>query len=383
MGELKDARVVEHLDVDVFRDVIGHFMTGVTVITAADGGKDYGMSVSAVASVSLDPPMLLACLNERSPTQAAVARSSAFCVNVLAEGQDELARHFARPSSEKFASLDVRRCRTGAPLLADALAWLECRVDHSVRGGTHRVFMARVIHAESREGTPLAYFRGTFGRVEMTADEATFEAIRELVLTRAIRLDEPLIVDPLADRLRTRPGYIQHALARLEVEGLIQRDDGGNFTVTPVDAAISTDTFNARCAIELGVAEATVGRISRSQLNRLRELMLAVNALIADGRFVDVPGYVAANSAFHEYLVSLAGSAALLAAYRRLSITSIMVRLFTHHPAAPAEIADEHRRLVEAYEAGDIAEARTTIRAHTERAKAVNERAIIAGGGRI
>ena len=157
-----------------YRQVIGSFVTGVAVLTTSAGGRRHGMTVSAVSSLSLDPPMLLACLHGGSPTQDAVRRSGRFAVNILNEDQRQLAERFAGGGEDKFAGLDVRTGRAGVPLLFGALAVLECRVVEVVSGGTHRVFLAEVEHAEGREGSPLAYFRGRFGRFEMTRDDAGY-----------------------------------------------------------------------------------------------------------------------------------------------------------------------------------------------------------------
>src|ERR1700739_1346943 len=145
------------LDPDVFREVVGHFMSGVTIITANAEGGDYGMTASAVTSLSLNPPMMLVCLHTSSPTQQAISRSGAFAVNVLAEGQNELAKQFARRGEEQFAGVAIRRGAGGVPLLSDALAVLECRVGTDLTGGTHRVFFAHVARATARHGGPLAY----------------------------------------------------------------------------------------------------------------------------------------------------------------------------------------------------------------------------------
>jgi 4-nitrophenol 2-monooxygenase / 4-nitrocatechol 4-monooxygenase, reductase component len=85
-----DTASATELDREQFREVIGHFMSGVTVITATDGERDYGMTASAVTSLSLEPPMMLVCLNNHSTTQAAITRSRAFAISVLAEGQHDL-----------------------------------------------------------------------------------------------------------------------------------------------------------------------------------------------------------------------------------------------------------------------------------------------------
>jgi 4-nitrophenol 2-monooxygenase / 4-nitrocatechol 4-monooxygenase, reductase component len=150
-------------DPTVFRDVIGHFATGVTIITTCDGNSDFGVTVSAVTSLSLEPPMLLVCLNGSSRTGQAVARTRGFAVNILGVHQIELAKLFATPRDDKFAGLDLRYGDLGHPLLADAIAHVECEVVEEARGGTHTVFLAEVRRAERFEGAPLLYYRGQLG----------------------------------------------------------------------------------------------------------------------------------------------------------------------------------------------------------------------------
>jgi 4-nitrophenol 2-monooxygenase / 4-nitrocatechol 4-monooxygenase, reductase component len=120
-----------------FRDVIGRFASGVTVITTNHDGSDYGMTASAMCSLSLEPPMVLVCVNRRVATRAAVSSSGVFAVNILDEHQAETALRFATPRDDKFAGVAVRRGELRCPLLDGALAWLECRVTEDVAGGTH------------------------------------------------------------------------------------------------------------------------------------------------------------------------------------------------------------------------------------------------------
>jgi flavin reductase (DIM6/NTAB) family NADH-FMN oxidoreductase RutF len=149
----------------VFRDVIGRFASGVAVITAVREGVDYGMTASAVASLSMEPPMLLACLNRESVTHGVVEHAGAFGVNVLRLDQAEAAKRFAGTDrAGKFGDLEVHHGPLGSPLLSNALARLECDVAETVAGGTHTVFLGTVRHAEADEGDPLTYFRGRFGR---------------------------------------------------------------------------------------------------------------------------------------------------------------------------------------------------------------------------
>lgn len=152
-----------------FREVVGHFTTGVAVITTCLDGRRFGVTASAVSSLSLEPPMLLACLNRRLPTCDAVGTAGAFVVNILDEDQGDLALRFATRQPDKFAGVEVARGDLGVPLIPHALAHLECRVAERVDAGTHTVFLGEVHTARARSGSPLTYFRGTFGRFERAA----------------------------------------------------------------------------------------------------------------------------------------------------------------------------------------------------------------------
>jgi flavin reductase (DIM6/NTAB) family NADH-FMN oxidoreductase RutF len=146
-----------------FRDVIGHFATGVTIVTAREGDVDFGVTVSAISSLSLEPPMLLVCLNRASRTQAVISRTSAFAVNILESSQAELARLFATNRDDKFAGLELERGDLGHPLLVGALAHVECQVAEEATGGTHTVFLGLVRRAVRYDGEPLLYYRGQLG----------------------------------------------------------------------------------------------------------------------------------------------------------------------------------------------------------------------------
>lgn len=166
-GRSAEGRPPRPLSAEEFREVIGHFASGVTVVTALEQGQPYGTTASAVASLSLEPPMLLVCMNRSSRTGQAIDRSGRFGVNILTEDQPEVAERFARKGSD-FEGIPLRPGSWGEPLLSEALATLECRVAERVAGGTHTVFIAEVDRASARTGAaPLAYFRGMFGRLEL------------------------------------------------------------------------------------------------------------------------------------------------------------------------------------------------------------------------
>src|ERR1700704_5393694 len=133
-----------HVDVAVFRDVIGRFASGGTVITTRVGEQDFGTTASAFSSLSMEPPMLLVCLNKTSETRQAIAEAGWFAVNILSEHQTDIAYAFARKSPDKFRDAEIVRGRYDIPLIPETLAQLECRVEETATGGTHTVFMGAV-----------------------------------------------------------------------------------------------------------------------------------------------------------------------------------------------------------------------------------------------
>jgi flavin reductase (DIM6/NTAB) family NADH-FMN oxidoreductase RutF/DNA-binding GntR family transcriptional regulator len=369
-----------HVTPDTFRDAIGHFASGVTVITAAHGGERFGATASAVSSLSLDPPMLLVCLNRESATGRAVEQTGHFAVNVLAQDQGALARHFASRSADKFAGLDVADGEHGVPLLVDALAQFECSVGEHVTGGTHSVFLAEVDAARTREGeAPLAYFRGEFGRLELQQDAEAHARLRERLLERRLPIGAPLDADALGAELDLSPKAVRRSLARLGGEGLVDREGDGAFVVPSLTFAAVKDAFRARLAIQFGAADLTVGRLGADELAGLRALMEATLALEP----TPMGAWLAANAAFHERMIELAGSPALLDSYRRLTVPGIMSRsLLTDEHADPV-MASDHQALMEAYERGDLQAARAALSSDADRAIALHRERLAAVGGTI
>ena len=158
---------MRRLTPDEFRELIGHFATGVTIVTAVSDGRPFGTTASAVTSLSLEPPMLLICMNKESATGKAVAAAGRFAVNILGEQQVALAERFARKGGDKFEGVATTPGESGAPFIDDALATLECRVVEQTTGGTHVVFFGEVESGQARDGAPLAYYRGRFGTLQI------------------------------------------------------------------------------------------------------------------------------------------------------------------------------------------------------------------------
>jgi DNA-binding GntR family transcriptional regulator len=313
-----------------------------------------------------------------------VHRSGRFAVNVLAEDQGELAERFARPgTTDKFSGLTTRSGRTAAPLLPDTLAVIECRVAEVVSGGTHRVFLADVVHAETTEGSPLAYFQGKFGKFELAQDAEVYRRLRQLVLSRRLGPDEPLDVQSLAAQLSASPASVYYALTRLVGDELVTRDPERGHVVTPLDVATSDDAHDAKLAIELGVVDLIIGRLTTEQLTRLRELAQVTGAHIQGRRFTDVDAYIEANHGFHRYLIEATGIRALVEAYEHLSLPDLMARALSVDVEAGRHLIDDHLALVDALERADLPAARQVMTAHNDRAKATQRAGILRVGGRV
>lgn len=159
------------MDRTEFRRVAGHFASGVTVVTARHDGADHGITLSAMSSLSLDPPMALICVNRSVPSHDAIKASGVFVAHVLARHQKGLASQFSRPATDKFSGVECTRSAAGPLVIARTLAHFVCRVAHTVPGGTHTVFLSDVLSAETASGLePLIYYRGGFGRLAEEAD---------------------------------------------------------------------------------------------------------------------------------------------------------------------------------------------------------------------
>ncbi len=165
-----------------FRQVLGHFCTGVTVITTHDGDGPAGFACQSFAALSLDPPLVLFCPSMSSVTWPRIARVGNFCANVLAVGQRELARVFGTPGTDKFAGVPWSPSPGGAPVLEGVLTWVGCAVESVHEAGDHYVVLGRVTElGECRRGQPLLFYRGRYGVPEAAAAEGPPEVVDTLL----------------------------------------------------------------------------------------------------------------------------------------------------------------------------------------------------------
>lgn len=148
------------------RRILGHFATGVTVITTKDReGTPFGLTANAFTSLSLDPPLVLICVDKTVQCYSCFEESKIFAVNFLSEDQEELSRRFATKGIEKFAGLRWREGRGGAALLDGTLGYIECTITQSYDGGDHTIIVGEIVGASAVGDRPLLFFKGKYHRL--------------------------------------------------------------------------------------------------------------------------------------------------------------------------------------------------------------------------
>ncbi|MCW3472019.1 flavin reductase family protein [Rhodococcus pyridinivorans] len=200
-----------------FRTAISHFASGVTIVTTHHEGVDYGATASAVCSLSTAPPSLVVCLNLASGTGKAIERTGRLAVNVLGEEDGQLASRFATKGKDRFAGVPLDRSDPAAPVLANSLASLSCRVDERIVSGTHAVHLCTVDTVTVRRGAPLVYYRGRFGSYLAQPDAALERRVREELASASP--DELMTVEDLSRRLEAQPAAVAAVIRRIELDG--------------------------------------------------------------------------------------------------------------------------------------------------------------------
>jgi len=155
-----------------FRDALGEFATGVTIICARLGdGRYVGLTANSFNSVSLEPPLVLWSLAGHSASLAAFESAERYSINVLSAAQSELARRFSRPHADRFAGVGFRLGWADAPLIDGCAAWLECAHHARHRAGDHTLFIGEVLHCERRNGIGLVFHHGRYGTTRPLGDD--------------------------------------------------------------------------------------------------------------------------------------------------------------------------------------------------------------------
>jgi 3-hydroxy-9,10-secoandrosta-1,3,5(10)-triene-9,17-dione monooxygenase reductase component len=155
-------------DAAALRTVLGHFATGVAIITAVDGDEPVGMACNSFTSVSLDPQLVLFCAAKSSSTWPRIQSAQKWAANILAEDGEEVCRLFAQKGADRFAHIPYTTGRTGAPVLDDAIAFVDCETVAEHDAGDHVIVVGRVLElGYAAEGRPLLFYRGGYGRFDI------------------------------------------------------------------------------------------------------------------------------------------------------------------------------------------------------------------------
>lgn len=151
-----------------FRTVLGHYATGIAIVTGLDGDEPVGIACNSFTSVSLDPPLVLFCAAESSSTWPRLQRAGRWAANFLGDDGEAVSRLFAQPGADRFGSIEWSRGRTGSPILRDALAYVDCETVAEHEAGDHVIVVGRVVELGYRtEGKPLLFYRGGYGHFEI------------------------------------------------------------------------------------------------------------------------------------------------------------------------------------------------------------------------
>jgi flavin reductase (DIM6/NTAB) family NADH-FMN oxidoreductase RutF len=147
------------------RRIMGRFAAGITVATTRVGTESFGMTANAVCSLSLDPPLVLLCVDKRAQFLAALKEGRCYALNILMEEQEILSRRFAQKGPKDFSDLKVTTAVTGSPILEEALGWLDCKVLDVLPGGDHEIFVGEIVAGDCRDGRPLLHFSGNYAKL--------------------------------------------------------------------------------------------------------------------------------------------------------------------------------------------------------------------------
>ncbi|MBM3261824.1 MAG: flavin reductase [candidate division Zixibacteria bacterium] len=147
------------------RRILGHFATGVTVVTSRNGDELYGMTANAVTSLSLDPPLILVSVDRKAHMHGFLKESKRFAVNILAEEQEDRSRRFAARGPKDFSDLSLIDAVTGSPIFADALAYVDCWLTEVLSGGDHDIFIGEIVAGNAGNGRPLMFYQGKYQKL--------------------------------------------------------------------------------------------------------------------------------------------------------------------------------------------------------------------------
>lgn len=305
-----------HIDAARFRQVLGQYPTGVSVVTSTDEDRPIGMTVGTFTSVSLDPPLVAFLPQKTSTTWPLIERSGRFCVNVLTWEQEHLCRQMARPSDQKFTDVAWRRSGLGSPIIDDAVAWIDCEIENVVDAGDHLIVIGAVRELDlEKDALPLVFFRGGYGRFTpgplfaQQFDDPTRASLLDTARVEMLQLERELGVDvaitgrdedeimlmastwtPLSSRVRQRVGDTSaagppYAIAFAAEGSAAEREDW-------VTAGIALSEGSGDRAAMLDALDAIAQRgwsaaVQRRPVGTWADRFVSVNDRLAIGDAVD------------------------------------------------------------------------------------------------
>jgi flavin reductase (DIM6/NTAB) family NADH-FMN oxidoreductase RutF len=159
------------IDSDLFRQVMSQFATGITIVTTRAGEEIHGLTANSFCSVSLEPPLVLVCVDKSAHSHDLIVRGRNFAVNILTASQEALARRFSTnnlAANDRFAGIQFRTEMTGAPILLESLGWLDCRLFAAYPGGDHTIYVGEVLAlGKNQDDDPLLYFQSRYQKFEV------------------------------------------------------------------------------------------------------------------------------------------------------------------------------------------------------------------------
>lgn len=164
-GTPPDHDAAEPVGVQDLKSVMGHFATGVAVVTAMEDAGPVGVTCQTFLSLSLDPPLVALAPSKSSTSWPKIRAAGQFCVNILASSQVRVCRAFARSGGYKFEGVEWVQGLTGSPVILGSLAWVECRLELAHDAGDHELIVGRVVSLAAGEGEPLLYYRSQFASI--------------------------------------------------------------------------------------------------------------------------------------------------------------------------------------------------------------------------
>ena len=168
MAEDIQETAASDIDTARFRQVLGHFCSGIVIVTGMEGREPVGLTCQSFTSVSLDPPLVAFLPGKSSSSWPRIQPSGAFCVNILGVEQEDVCRVFAQSGADKFRGIGWKPGPSGSPILEDVLGWIDCRVETEHDAGDHTIVVGRVVemHVGHESSGPLLFYRGGYGRFE-------------------------------------------------------------------------------------------------------------------------------------------------------------------------------------------------------------------------